>query len=52
VVAFFLRKGMHGALLDLWLLGYADEMYMSHGSTFGYVAHGTEGNRTPFEPPF
>ena len=36
-------EGMHGALLDLWLLGYADEMYMSHGSTFGYVAHGRTG---------
>lgn len=36
-------SGMHGALLDLWLLGFADEMYMSHGSTFGYVAHGRVG---------
>ena len=35
--------GMHGAVLDLWLLGFADEIFMSHGSTFGYVAHGRVG---------
>ena len=35
--------GMQGAVLDLWLLGQADDMLASHGSTFGYVAHGRVG---------
>jgi hypothetical protein len=35
--------GMQGALIDLWLLGYTDDIIASHGSTFGYVAHGRVG---------
>ena len=38
--------GMQSALIDLWLLGYADDMMTSQGSTFGYVAHGRAG-RSP-----
>lgn len=32
-------KGMENALIDLWLLGEADEIIVTSGSTFGYVAH-------------
>ena len=37
------RAQLDAAVLDLWLLGTAEELLVSRGSTFSYVAHGLAG---------
>ncbi|GBG76690.1 hypothetical protein CBR_g22908 [Chara braunii] len=43
----FRREHEEGAFVDVWLLGFSDELITTPGSTFGYIAQAIAGLETP-----